>query len=215
MALPVLVTVSGMVGAGKSSAQGRILSVLEREGVRSEAWRFRTLPCFSLPFSRPRRRASAVTQPATRTATRPAVSRGVRYKRKSLTLWATVGYIGRMVAFRAYRRLHGSPGWAVCNRYFYDNLAHFELGSPAARRHLALLRRCMPRPDLALLFVASPATIAARRPQYAHDYLDRVWDAYRDVAAQFPELVVLSSEPDQATLESVELLIARLVSSAR
>jgi len=198
-ARPVLVTVSGMVGSGKTTALLQILSTLQQQGVRAEPWRFRTLPCFTLGASR-QRKAEGDTRAATEV-------RGRGYSRKKLDLKTTVGYVARMVAFRVYRRWPGHAAWAVCNRYFYDNLAHFDFDAPAARFYAAVLRLCMPRPDLAVLLVASPSTIAARRPQYAEDYLTRVGDAYRQVARMFPELVVLHSEPGADTSERLDQLV--------
>ena len=204
MATSILVTVSGMVGAGKSSGEAHILRTLEQAGVPGQTWRFRLLPCFSFPFgSSPRQDASA-------TKHAPAV-RGKGYKRKPLTFSATTGYIGRMAAFRIYRWWRQPAGWTICNRYFYDNLAHFELDAPAARKYVALLQRVMPRPDLAILFVASPAVIAERRPMYSVEYLEPLGRAYSSVIARFPELVVVSSDPGAEGHETVGRLITSLL----
>ena len=204
MATPVLVTVSGMVGAGKSSGDSRIRQMLHEAGVQSEAWRFRTLPCFSWPFGSSQRREASAAKPA------PTV-RGRGYRRKPLTLSATAGYIGRMTAFRIYRRWRQGAGWTVCNRYFYDNLAHFDLDAPGARTYVGLLKRVMPRPDLAILFIASPAVIAERRPQYSVEYLEPLGAAYRSLAATFPELTLVSTDPGAQGHEAVDRLIgARL-----
>jgi len=204
---PVLVTISGVVGAGKSTAEGRIRMALQSDGIRPESWRFRTLPCFSLPFSRP--------QPASKAAQPDQSTRGRGYRRKTLTLAATIGYLWRMAAFRVYRRRQTSSPCVICNRYFYDNLAHFELNTPRARRYISLLCRWMPKPDLAILLVASPTTIAERRPQYTAEYLDNVGRAYRDIAAMFPELVVLNTDHGQGALESLEQLVRGLIAKRR
>ena len=200
MARTVLVTVSGMVGAGKSSGESRMLRMLHDAGVPAEAWRFRTLPCFSFPFG-------SSTQPPASTA-RPAPSvRGRGYRRRQLTLGATVAYLWRMAAFRVYRRWRQHDGWTICNRYFYDNLAHFELDAPEAGTLLSVLQRFMPRPDLAIVFIASPAVIADRRPQYSAEYLDQVGQSYSSVIARFPELVVVNSDPGGNAYGELDRLI--------
>jgi hypothetical protein len=203
----VMVSVCGMVGAGKSSAEARILRMLEEADVRGVPWRFRTLPCFSFPFGSSPRQESSAVKPA------PTV-RGRGYRRKPLTLSATAGYLWRMAAFRVYRRWRQPAGWTICNRYFYDNLAHFELDAPKARTYLALLQRFMPKPDLAILFVASPAVIAERRPMYSTDYLEPLWQAYSSLAAKFPELVVVNTDPGQEGQEAVDRLIIRTLRRA-
>jgi hypothetical protein len=204
MARTVMVSVSGMVGAGKSSGQSRILRALEHAGVPGEVWRFRTLPCFSFPFGSSQRQDVSATKPA-------PIVRGRGYRRKPLTLSATVGYIGRMTAFRAYRWWRQPAGWTVCNRYFYDNLAHFDLDAPGARKYVALLQRLMPRPDLAILFVASPAVIAERRPLYSVEYLEPLGRAYSSLTATFPELMVVNTDPGGDGHDAVDRLIAGLL----
>ena len=200
----VLVTVCGMVGSGKSSAEGRILRTLEHAGVPGTAWRFRTLPCFQFPFGSSQRSEAASARPA-------PVVRGRGYRRKRLTLGVTAGYLARMAAFRVYRRWRQADGWTICNRYFYDNLAHFDLDAPGARTYLAVLRRFMPRPDLAILFVASPAVIAERRPMYSAEYLEPLWQAYHSLTANFPELVVVNSDPGKDGQETVDRLVTGLL----
>jgi len=201
MASKVLVAVCGMVGAGKSTAEGRLVRQLHDANVPVEAWRFRTLPCFSFPFGSAPSRDAAAAKPA-------QTVRWRRYKRKRLTLAVTAGFIGRMMAFRVYRRWRQADGWTICNRYFYDNLAHYELNAPEARTYLAILKHFMPRPDLAVVFVAGPAVIAERRPLYSTEYLEQVGRSYQSLIAKFPELVVVNSDPGGDAQEVVDRLIA-------
>ncbi len=78
----------------------------------------------------------------------------------------------------------------VANRYFYDNLAHYDLDTPRRAPLRGLLARLMPRPDVAILLLASPETIAARRSNYSREYVDAVEDAYRRLPDWFPQLIV-------------------------
>jgi thymidylate kinase len=209
MARTVLITVSGMVGSGKSSGESRMLRMLRDARVPVEAWRFRTLPCFSFPFG-----SSAASNTPANNPVRTVRGRG--YRRKRLTLSATAVYLWRMAAFRVYRQWRHPDGWTICNRYFYDNLAHYDLEAPEAGRYLAVLRRFMPRPDLAIVFVASPAVIADRRPQYSAEYLDQVGQSYSSLIARFPELVVVNSDPGGKGYADVDRLITeRLAASTR
>jgi thymidylate kinase len=201
---PILVTVSGMVGSGKSTGEHRIHRLLQRKGVDVQSWHFRTLPCFSFPFG-PSRRPDPSSQ------RRPGVVRGRGYKRRTLTFTAAAGYLVRMAAFRVYRLWRQPAGWTVCNRYFYDSLAHYDLDAPAARKYLTALRWFMPRPELAILFVASPSVIAERRPIYAGEYLEQVGQAYTRLAAIFPNLVVVNSDPGEQGSAAVDRLVDDIV----
>ena len=71
---PVLVTVSGMVGSGKSTVLRHLLRVLAGEGVAAAEWRFQQLPCFTL---RPATRQGAGCgrhRRGTASRTRPRIS---------------------------------------------------------------------------------------------------------------------------------------------
>jgi thymidylate kinase len=205
---PILVTVSGMVGSGKSTGEHRIHRLLQREGVKVQSWHFRTLPCFSFPFG-PSRRPDPSSQ------RRPGVVRGRGYTRRTLTFNAAAGYLARMVAFRVYRRWRQPAGWTVCNRYFYDSLAHYELDDPAAQKYLAALRWFMPRAELAIVFVASPGVVAERRPIYAGEYLEQVGQAYSRLTAIFPNLVVVNSDPSGDGGADVERLVEDVLRRTR
>jgi len=201
----MLVTVSGMVGSGKSTAVAHIVALLRKEGLpNAEALNFRSLPCFGRSRDTERRgdplSAAADSQ--------PDAQRGRGYRRRRLTALLAVGYISRSVAFRLYRRRH--RGAHVCNRYFFDSFSHFELESRGERMWLGLLRLSLPRPDLAILLVASPDTIARRRPNYSNGYLSQVQMAYARLPTLFPELEVLSTDEPGALYKLDALVKARI-----
>ena len=201
MKRPVLVTVSGMVGSGKTTAVRHILNVLRREGIEAADWRFQRLPCITLsttpPPAKPVRKEPSVRRP-------PGPLRGEGYRARALTSATTFGYLVRSLAFRIYRRWPPTAAWAVSNRYFYDSFAHFDLSQGYGELYVRLFRRIVPKPDLAFLMVASPETVAERRPQYSVDYIVRVEASYRRLRALFPELIEINSDLDGRSLEQVE-----------
>jgi thymidylate kinase len=82
----------------------------------------------------------------------------------------------------------------IVDRFFYDNLAHYALGSRRERRLFRLLARALPVPDLAILLMADPSTILTRRPNYAADHIARLHAAYRQVAREFPGIRVIQTD---------------------
>lgn len=198
----LFITVSGMVGTGKTTTVKHIAEVLRREGIDATQWRFQRLPCITLrPASHGRR-----DRPSPRPA-HDGIPRGIGYRARDLTPGVAMGYLVRTVAFRLYRRFWSPADWAISNRYFYDSFAHFDLQAASSRYYADVLRRTVPKPDLALLMVASPQTLAARRPQYSHDYISRVEAGYRNLRTLFPDLIEINSEPDHRALERVESLV--------
>lgn len=197
----MLVTVSGIVGSGKSTVVRHIIEVLEHDGVAATYWHFRSLPCFTFRVGRPRRKTSREDREQA-----PA-ERWNEYQRRRLTARLTLGYMGRILAFRLFRRWRGSRECQISNRYFYDNFVHYELNTRIERMYAALLRRLVPVPDVAILLVASLSTIAARRPEYSADYLSSVEHAYKNLRLLFPQLVEISTDPGEPTFDRVDVLL--------
>jgi thymidylate kinase len=206
----MLITVSGTVGSGKTTAVGGIASFAKARGLVTHAHRFQSLPCITL---RPRRRAD---QPKSGTAAgrsdeaSPTI-RWSGYTRKRLGIAAVAVFVARIVAFQVYRRtVWKAAECNVLNRYFYDSLSHYQPRSALERMYYRAVLALIPRPDLAILVTASPATIAARRPAYAKAYIDLVGESYRHLASQVHDLVELSTETDATAERLTAILQTRL-----
>lgn len=205
MKRPVLVTVSGMVGSGKSTAVRHILEVLRQEGIAAADWRFQRLPCINpRAIGRNAARKEAADGP-------DRTIRGQGYRARILTSSTALGYLARALAFRVYRRWPPTAPWAVSNRYFYDSLAHFDLSEGWGQFYARILRKLVPKPDLAFLMVAPAETLASRRPQYSAEYIIRLEAAYRVLHELFPELIVVNSDMGAQALESVEAAVRRRI----
>ena len=184
-----------MVGSGKTTAAAHLQGLLESHGMPVAQWRFQALPCFDI-----------LRPPSTRKRHRPDPDRNQRwsgYRRKRLTAGVTLGYVLRILAFRWFRRRR-LLGFHIANRYFYDNFVHYRLDTPMERLYAGLLQRLMPVPDIPILLVASPETIAERRPNYSPEYLAAVEKAYAALRSRFPELVEISTDPGASTLDRLE-----------
>ena len=199
----IVVTVSGMVGSGKSTVLRHVASTLERRGISAALWNFQRLPCFTL---RPRRGQTPPTPSS-------SIARGRGYRRRRLTATLTVGYLVRMAAFVAYRWWSRRERVVVVNRFFYDNLVHYELNSVRERLYAGVLTRIMPRPDVAILLLAEPSTIAARRPTYSSEYVACVQRAYRELRVRFPEVIEVRSDAGEPTLARVDAVLQESLGS--
>jgi thymidylate kinase len=197
----MLITVSGVVGSGKSTAADYIASLVEREGIPGRVLRFQWLPCFTWFRS-----ANAPTSPS---GNAEIVPQRVGYRRRTLTARATLGYIARMVAFRVFRWTSARNTCSVCDRYFYDNLVHYELRSPLEHAYARLLHACMPLPDLAILLVASPTAIHERRWEYSSEYLSSMADAYTQLSRRCQELLAVQTEHREAALRELEHVVTQ------
>lgn len=210
MPRPLLITVSGVAGSGKSTAVRDIIGQLERSGKPVEYWQFRTLPCFRLLHRSP---TPATTEsPSERGAT---AQRWSGYRRRPLTARATLTYLARIVAFGVFRWMDRDGGYRVSNRYFYDNFPQFTINTRRQRFYRRLLRRWTPKPDLALLMVASVETLATRRPTYSREYFEQLAGAYHELDLWCDGLVEVSTEPDHASAEDIARIIVERITNAR
>lgn len=212
----MLVTVSGIVGSGKTTAANRILAVLSTQGVAARHRRFQTLPCFTL-LKPPNRQSSAAAHANGEFSSEANITptgrqlRWRHYRRKRLTAIHTAGYVARIVAFRLYRLSWPATEITILNRYFYDALVHYRCSTPLQRLYCTIVRRLIPVPDLAIVLVATPQTIARRRPDYSGEYLEALDGAYRELASSIPGLVIVSTDPGEPGVDSLDaLLVDRL-----
>jgi thymidylate kinase len=126
-----------------------------------------------------------------------------------LSALAACGYAARIFSFRLTRRR--AAGHLVCDRYFYDNLVHYAARTRRERCYIRLLLLLIPRPDLAVLLLASPDTIAQRRPEYASEYVTSVIRGYITLSAQCPDIVTLSTDTSEPALPHILDLVRRRV----
>ena len=57
------------------------------------------------------------------------------------------------------------------DRYLYDELANLELGSRLSRAYVRLLLKFVPRPDIAFVLDADPVRARERKPEYRLDFI--------------------------------------------
>jgi hypothetical protein len=190
-----------MVGSGKSTAARHVVSVLARKGLAPELRGLQSLSWFG---SAGKRAGPTVERP------RPARgSRGSGYRRKRLTVWRTLAYAGRLLAFRVFH-LRRRSRVIVLNRYFYDSFVHYNLATSTERLMAALLARLIPRPDVAIVLVASLDTIVARRPSYSPEYLASLHEGYCTLEQRFPNLVrVRTDGPKSAAIAAIDDVLFR------
>ena len=81
----------------------------------------------------------------------------------------------------------------VMDRYFYDTLVDLSRGSQRGNR---LLEALTPVPDVAALVDVPPETAALRKTEYSFDYLSARWPFYQSVFGRVPGAVrIPNSEP--------------------
>lgn len=214
----VLVTLSGMDGAGKSTFTAAVRAHLEARGlpVRDESVRIGrrgdTLDRIAVPVKQLLRRAGGTADPvaagdeaakASGRAPAEAPRGGIGW------IWTVVVALENALAARRIGRARRGAN-VVTDRWLADHLVDFELRYGRHPLGVRILRAAMPRPDLAFLLEIDAATSAARKPgDQAPSVLARMEERYSAVATELGLVRV----DGRARREDVEASVLALVDS--
>jgi thymidylate kinase len=196
----VLITFSGLDGAGKSTLIAWLQTALQKQGhavavlhLNDDVGVYAYLRVFRNWLLRLRGRAPAR---ATARKTGPVVPRaGAARRLRNALVWSAtlrcVVYPIDLLIFTLYRFYIEKITHRVLltDRYFYDTLVDLSKGgSRAVHRLLQLLT---PTPDVPVLLDVPPEHAFARKGEYSLPYLERRWIAYQAVFSRVPARVVV------------------------
>lgn len=217
----LIVAISGMDGAGKSTAARTAVAAVEAAGIPAQvSWvRFvdtntEALERIAAPVKRVLRGQPRVASElaAGGAAAEAAGAQGAT-GRGSLVAWVWVLVVAAVNA-RDYRRaaVALAPGHAlICDRWAVDALVDLEVRYGRHRAAAWLIRRVVPTPDLAMLLSIDPATAAARKPD---DQARRVLEEMAPLYAARARAEGLAIVDAGAPAEHVQAAVRALVSEA-
>ena len=201
MAGPLLVTFSGIDGAGKSTQIEGLRSTLHAAGVPTRLLAFwddvvvgaRYREGFVHKVYKSERGVGAPGRPVQR-RDKNMRGRHLTAARHLLYLLDTI-HLRRVVARerKAARAAKGQDAAQVIilDRYIYDELANLNLRNPLSRAFVKLARWLAPRPDIAYLLDADPAAAHARKPEYPVAFMKQSRRAYFDLAGLLGTMTVI------------------------
>jgi thymidylate kinase len=167
-----LVALSGMDGSGKSSAALELLARVEGDGRAAMlTWnRFASesalLALIASPMRRLLRRSGPIADPVATDGSAPDVDSGHCPARRGPVAWVWIVVVA-LVNARSCRRAAAPRHRGVvviCDRWLPDALVDLEVRYGRHRVAEWILRRAVPRPDVALFLRVDAATSAARKP---------------------------------------------------
>ncbi|HEV3469109.1 MAG TPA: hypothetical protein VG148_07290 [Pyrinomonadaceae bacterium] len=176
----MLITFSGLEGAGKTTLIGLLKPSLERRGVRVRvSHMYRDVGLLAIGRAALRRlgrgRDGAAGGPARGAPAGPA---GGLVWNGTLRSFVYPLDLLIFVLYRAYvERVRGNV--LIMDRYFYDTLA--DLGAAGRPRVARLLARLTPTPSVPVLLDISPAEAFARKGEHTISFLEPRREVYRRV----------------------------------
>ena len=180
---PIIISFSGIDGAGKSTQIQKLQDYLAQEGLSVKVLTFWDnvvmFPKLRAGFSK------RMLQSDGRVGTpeRPAERRDKNKQNLPLLLGRSVLHcfdiikLRRMVA--AARRQNCNV--VIFDRYIYDQLAALPLQSGWARGFAKALLRVTPKPDLSYVLDADPELARARKPEYPLDFMRKYRSSYLEL----------------------------------
>ena len=215
----LLIALSGMDGSGKSTAAEAARRRLEAAGLTVDyAWarlasQGDLLTRIATPVKRVLRYRGRVADPVAARAPGTETPKDLPQagERRRVVAWVWVLLVAALNA-HAYRRTarRARSGLSlICDRWVTDSLVDLNLRYGRHRAAEAVLRRAVPRPDLAILLELDAATAARRKPgDQDESILAKMERLYAEAAAEDRGLVSVDSRRPR---EEVEERIAQLV----
>jgi thymidylate kinase len=197
----MIVSFSGIDGAGKSTQICELQLWLRQSGLRSKLvtfWddvvafsRFREF--ISHAVFRGDRGVGSREKPLNRRDKNVqswpvTAARFVLYFVDALSLWLRVRALSNK-----------NTDVVIFDRYIFDELANLPLDNRAARAFARLMLKIAPKPDIAYLIDADPAVARARKPEYPLGFLHQNRKAYIRIAQLAGDVVIIGSESTELT----------------
>jgi thymidylate kinase len=171
----VLITVSGIDCAGKSTQVERLRDHFRGNGRRVEVLWYR--PGYSPLLDRARAAVRALRPGSLPTADRPEARARAFARRGVAEVWIVTALLDMLVTYAVkLRRLLAGGGVVICDRYLDDAVLDFELRFPEhahlAARGVRALRLVSPIPDASLLLTLDRDEMLARAASKAEPFED-------------------------------------------
>jgi len=207
----VLVSFSGIDGAGKSTQIENLRAAIEAHGYRT-----RLLTFWDNVVVLSRYREGFVhkvygSERGIGAPGKPVARRDKNIRKWYLTLARhTLYLLDALHLAWVVERERAACDVLIMDRYIYDELANLPLRHALTRRYVRLLAAIAPKPDVAYLLDADPEAAVARKPEYPLEFMRECRASYFALANALGNLTVIPPLPlEEAKRAVVEAFFAR------
>lgn len=204
----ILVSFSGVDGAGKSTQIDALCSRLRGDGLDVRVIRFWDDIAQLTQF---RESAGHTIFKGDKGIGTPSAP--INRRDKNVRSWPMTflrGFLYLVDAFatrRAVRNaLRSGANLVIFDRYIYDELANLPVSTPGSRSYIRFIMNLVPRLDISYLLDAIPEKARARKPEYPLEFLHINRKAYMDLVAMIGGITVIDALP---LAEVTELIVSR------
>jgi thymidylate kinase len=210
---PIVISFSGMDGAGKSTQIDNLKTVAEQHGLKTVALTFWdnvvVLSRYRESFvKKVFKSESGVGEPGKPVNRRDKNVRGWHVNALRHGLYGLDAmHLPRVITAA---RKQGADV-IIMDRYIHDELANLPLQNPLTRLYIKSVAKLVPQPDIAFVLDADPEAARARKPEYPLDFLYKVRQSYLDLANLLGTLTVVPALSLAEAKAVVELSFRRVL----
>jgi thymidylate kinase len=179
----ILITFSGIDGAGKSTQIEKLRSYLLEAGIPVTQMAFWDNVVLFRGARTGFSRSVLQSDGAVGTPERPAQRNDKNTQSLPLLLGRSVLHLFDVLNLRrvVQRAKANNGGIIIFDRYIYDQLAALPMRTPLARAYARLLLALAPKPELSYLLDAVPEVARERKPEYPLDFMHQYRDSYLEL----------------------------------
>jgi thymidylate kinase len=204
---PLIVSFSGIDGAGKSTQISRLCDALKQAGLRVELITFWDDVAALKPYREGVGHKVFKGDKGVGSPEAPIRRRDKNVQSPALTLVRMALYVLdaislRSVVRKAIRNSRQTGAEVIIfDRYLYDELANLKLEGGLNRLYVQAMLRFVPKPNVAFVLDADPDAAFARKPEYPLEFLHSNRNAYLKLSRMAGMPVIPPSPIDQAHAE--------------
>jgi len=197
MKRPLLITFSGLDGAGKSTQIENLRERLAAAGLKVKLLTFWDDVVVFTPYREGFVHKVYGSEQGIGDAGKPVSRRDKNVRAWYLTIARHALYLLDAIHLRQVvnAALKSGNDAVIVDRYIYDELANLPLGRPAIRSFVRFIEQIVPLPDIAYLLDADPEAARARKPEYPVAFMHKCRAAYHRLAAMLGTMTIIPPLP--------------------
>ncbi len=215
---PLLITFSGIDGAGKSTQIEKLREYLSQQGLSVRILTFwdnvAVLSSMRSGFSRKVLQSDGkVGSPD-----KPANRNDKNTRSFPLLVGRSLLHLADVFRLRQIirrERAAGSGGVIIFDRYIYDQLAALPMHHWLARAYARFVLSLAPRTDVSYLLDAVPEEARARKPEYPIDFMRQYRSSYLELRQFAPLSLISAGDPDSVHAAIVARLNVLVTNTAQ
>lgn len=194
---PLLISFSGLDGAGKSTQIENLRERLEAAGLKVKLLTFWDNVVVMTRYREGFVHTVYGSEKGVGAPNKPVNRRDKNVRAWYLTIARHALYLLDALHLRLVVRdaMKSGNDVVIVDRYIYDELANLPLERPMTRAFLRSIQRIAPLPDIAYLLDADPEAAHKRKPEYPVDFMHKCRAAYHRLAALLGTMTIIPPLP--------------------